>query len=454
MKSVAIIKEHSQIRELGSNLKYSILQELIKNAATCQQLSNIFSISKQKVHYNLTKLMDEGLIEITEAHLLNNKEVYYRAIAKNYVLDFSLGETVSESILNTRGIINNILSNEYKINLQDIAANILDNSLRMKPKESLLIVTGRYNLPLVENILLEASRRMIKTTLLYQDIDFMRAKYEEFSLAVFSADYENFNKLLSTSDVYLNLNGESRYVELKDSNKLNLRNKFFEKSREIIDSHKIRVAVMPGLMHDSLTENTIISELQFWQALDVNYNEQCEKSLALCSSLADKQTVNVSQNNTDFEFQVLKVLCESGSFSDSPFQSPVINLPGGEVLILPKEDSMNGAIKADVAYAYGQEISNPVLLIKNNAIVEYHADTNEHLIKKAIDDGGEDGRKVALICMGTNNNIKLENIDSSYKHKSDGLMTVYWGENKTLGGTVFGLTEWFIQLEKPILTYK
>jgi leucyl aminopeptidase (aminopeptidase T) len=454
MKSIAIIKEHSQIRELGSNLKYSILQELIKNAATCQQLSNIFSLSKQKVHYNLTKLMDEGLIEITEAHLINNKEVYYRAIAKNFVLDFSLGETVSDSILNTRGIINNILSNEYKVNLQDIAANILDNSLRMKPKENLLIVTGSYNLPLVEKMLLEASRRMIRTTLLYQDLDYMKAKYNEYSLAVFNADYEYFNKLLSTQDVYLNLNGESRYVELNDPNKLSLRNKHFEKSREIINSRQIRLAIMPGLMHDSLSENTILSELQFWKALDVDYEQQSAKSLALCSDLADKQKVIVNKETTNFEFRVFKVLCESGAFSDSPFQSPVINLPGGEVLILPEENTMHGTIQAEVAYAFGDRITNPFLKIENNMLIDFHADTNEHLIKRAIDEGGADGRRVALICLGTNNNIKTENVDISYKHKSNGLMTVYWGENKTLGGTVSGLTEWFIQLEKPILKYK
>ncbi len=453
MKSVAIIKEHSQIRELGSSLKYSILQELIKNPATCQQLSSIFTLSKQKVHYNLTKLMEEGLIVIAETQPLNNKEVYYRAIAKNFLLDFSLGETISESILNTRSIINNILSNEYKINLQDIAANILDNSLRMIPKESLLIATGRYNLPLVEKILLEASRRMIKTTLIYQDQEFMKTKYEEFSLAVFNADYENFNKLLSTSDVYLNLNGESRYVELSDTHKLSLRNKHFEKSREIINSHRIRVAIMPGLIHDSLTENTIISELQFWKALDVDYDQQSVTTLSLCLNLANKHQVHVVKNATNFEFSVLKVLCESGSFSNNPYQSPVINLPGGEVLILPKENTMHGTIQAEVAYAYGEKITNPLLKIVNNEIVDYHADENEHLITRAIEDGGVDGRRVALICLGTNDNIKPENVDNSYKHKSSGLMTVYWGENKTLGGTVSGLTEWFIQLEKPLLKY-
>ncbi len=454
MKSVAIIKDHSQIRELGSNLKYSILQELIKNPATCQQLSNIFSISKQKVHYNLTKLIEERLIEIAESHLINNKEVYYQAIAKNFVLDFSLGDTVSDSILNTRGIINSILSNEYKINLQDIAANILDNSLRMKPKESLLIVTGSYNLPLVEKILLEASRRTIRTSLLYQDLDYMKAKYEEFSLAVFNSDYENFNKLLSSHDVYLNLNGESRYVELNDPNKIALRNKHFEKSREITASKKVRVAIMPGLMHDSLSEGAILSELQFWKALDVDYEQQSRKTLALCTSLARKSEVTVNHHESDFEFKVQKVLCESGSFSDNPYQSPVINLPGGEVLILPLENSMNGVIKAEVAYAFGEKITKPEITVRNNEITKFAAASNEHLIQRAITDGGADARKVALICFGTNDNIKPENVDISYKHKSSGLVTVYWGENRTLGGNVKGQTEWFIQLEKPQIKYK
>ena len=115
---------------------------------------------------------------------------------------------------------------------------------------------------------------------------------------------------------------------------------------------------------------------------------------------------------------------------------------------------MNGTIASSVAYAFGEVIENPILEIRDNEIISFKADKNQELIAKAIAMGGHDARKVALICLGTNENIGLQNIDSSYKHKMMGLMTVYWGENQTLGGTVAGTSEWFIQIEEPLISSK
>lgn len=454
MYNLSVIKEHAQIKELGSSLKYNILKELITNAATCQQLANIFNISKQKVHYSLTNLLDCGLIEIADELINNNKEIYYRAIAKNFVLDFSLGDNVAEGIINSREILNNIITNEFHLNLNSIASKILDGCLRMKPRETLLLVSGKYNLPLVEKILIEASRRMIFVNLIYHDMDFLKAKNDEYSLAAYDAEFEYFNKQLSSCDVYLNLNGESRYVKLDDSTKQKLRIKHFTKSHHIINTKGIRVAMMPGLLHDTLSHNSIMSELQFWKALDVDYDLQSKETVELCQTLTDIQNISIENNSTSFHFTIGKVVCESGSFTDSPFQSPVINLPGGEILIFPHEESMSGTICSDVAYAFGEEIIKPTIEIKNNEIISFKAETNENLITRAIDDGGIDGRKVAMICLGTNSNIRLETIDVSYRQKSKGLVTVYWGENKSLGGNVEGHCEWFVQLDNPTIKFQ
>ena len=156
IKDIEVLNKHSQIRELGSELRYNILRELIRGAATCQQLAHIYGISKQKVHYNLNKLLEENLIEIVPSNQNRVKEVYYRATAKNFVLDFAIGQNINDHSLNTRDIIDNILTQEYHMNLNSVAAKLLDDSLKMKPQESLLIVSGRYNQPLVEKILIEA----------------------------------------------------------------------------------------------------------------------------------------------------------------------------------------------------------------------------------------------------------------------------------------------------------
>ncbi len=451
IKKLQLITKHSQIKELGNSLKYDMLKELIRGAATCQQLSTLFSTSKQKIHYNLTKLLEESLIEIDGESADNGKEVYYRATAKNYILDFSLGEHIGVGLINSRGVINNILEGEYRLNLSDIAAKILRDSLKLKAREKLLVVTGKYNLPLVEKIMLEAGRMNVRCTLIYQDIEILKAKYEEYSLAAFNADYEQFNKLLRSQNVYLNLNGEARYLNLPDKEKQKLRAHHFNKSRNIIQEKNIRVAVMPGLLNDTLSEKAIESEMQFWQALDIDYAELCQRTVQMCQSFEDKEYVDVECGTGSVRFQIGRILAECGSFSGSSYQSPVINFPGGEILIVPQPMSMNGTIEGDVAYISGKKVLKPRLEIKNNEIMTFGAAENEHLIAEAILAGGMDGRKVALICMGTNDNIRLENIDNSYMQKANGLMTIYWGENRSLGGGVTGTSEWFVQIENPKL---
>lgn len=85
----------------------------------------------------------------------------------------------------------------------------------------------------------------------------------------------------------------------------------------------------------------------------------------------------------------------------------------------------------------------------SNEITEYQAEENEELISKAISEGGPDGHKISLISLGTNYNMNKDNIDPLYKSKSKGIVTIRWGENVSVGGSVKGGVEWQIQLENP-----
>ncbi len=83
----------------------------------------------------------------------------------------------SEKILDNRNIINSILEQEYRINLNNIADKLLDEALKLtKGMHLLLITTGKFNLPLVEKLLLEAGKRGIYTTLIYQDLEQLQAR--------------------------------------------------------------------------------------------------------------------------------------------------------------------------------------------------------------------------------------------------------------------------------------
>ncbi|MDY6915894.1 MAG: aminopeptidase, partial [Candidatus Cloacimonadota bacterium] len=203
---------------------------------------------------------------------------------------------------------------------------------------------------------------------------------------------------------------------------------------------------------DTLSENNIRSEINFWKAIDVDYKKLYESTFELAQTLLKYKNIEVSTKESYFHFSIEKILCEYGSFVDNTFQSPVINIPGGEILIIPKQNSFSGTIGAEVGYIYGKKVINPLITIENNKIVSYTATENSQLIRKAIEEGGEDSGEIALICLGTNYNMHLENIDRSYRNKSKGLMTIYWGENESLGGEVKGNIEWHVELENPQIT--
>jgi len=454
IQNLQLIRDHAQLREMGSPLKYNILKELINAPATCQQLATLFGCSKQKMHYNLTQMLSQGLLRIEDEQNGNNKEVYYRATARSYVLDFAIGLETKEKILDNPRIIGSILQQKYHIDLDQIAAKLIDDSLKLTKGMNLLISTGKFNLPLVEKLLLEAGRRGIYTTLLYQDLDQLKARAEQYSLSAFQADYENFNRKLREADVYLNLNSESRNVEITDPEKFKIRSRMLEKGRRIIKEKQIRLAMMPSLLYDTLSDQAIESEVQFWNALDIDYQLLSDKTIAMCERFVNKDVVEIVGNSASFLFNIDSIWGECGSFGEGKFQSPIINLPGGEILIIPKQGTMQGKIIGDRAFALGEEITRPVVEIANNEIASFSAETNQQQLAKAIEMGGKDGRKVALICLGTNDNIRGGDIDIALKHKSNGFMSVYWGSNREVGGSIAGNIEWFIEIENPQLNFK
>ena len=448
VKNIQIISKHSQVKELGNALKYNLLKELIQGPATNQQLADTFGISKQKMHYNLNKLLEAGLIQVLDKVSFNSKEIYYRATAQNYILDLSLGEHLGHGASLGPQLIHNILEREYKLDLGSIAQKILVDSLGLKTGQKLFLVTGSLNLPLVEKILIEAGKMKIQCTLVYQSKEMMKAKYDQYSLNAFRSDYEYFLKNLKTHHAYLNLNPESRYIQLKNREKFQLRGSIFNQTQSIVKQKKLKTAMILGLLNDTLTDTSLENDLQLWKALDVDYANLRETTLNICKQYKANDKIHITGPNTDLSGIVDSTMADCGSFDEDPCQSPIINYPGGEVLIIPKEKTINGTFKAKMAYAFGEKIINPEFEIVSSEISSFKADANQEILAKAIADGGPDGRKIALICLGTNPNISLHNIDISYNQKSQGLVSLWWGNSGFFGGNVTGKVEWFVQLEE------
>ena len=98
---------------------------------------------------------------------------------------------------------------------------------------------------------------------------------------------------------------------------------------KIIKQYGIRVVMMPGLLKDDLDEDNIKKEINFWKALDVDYQKLRNETDALISRLEDCLEMIISNNNTSLRIGIKSVFGEYGSFGNSKYQSNTINLPGG-----------------------------------------------------------------------------------------------------------------------------
>jgi len=451
LDNVFIIKRQSQVKALGAELKLSIIRNLMEESLTCQQLADKLHTSKQKVHYNLKGLLKEELINQID-EIGNEKEKHYRAKARNYVIDFSLGNEIgSETNNGNRALITKIIEQEYGLDLGKIAQGIVNSSLKLQSNERVMIVTGRFNLPLVERIQTAVAELGAEATILYRDQEFLRSKHEEFSIDAFQQDYENFVRILSEHDVYLYLNGESRYITTNCEAKQKIRQAAQIKSMQMIKEKGIRVVMMPGLLHDDLNEDNIKREISFWQALDVDYQRLREETDSMIKEFDASEEIVIRKHGSEFKAKIACIFGEYGSFGESQYQSNTINLPGGEVLLIPQKGSVSGTIRGSKAYINGRLVIKPVVEIVDNKIVWFKAEQKKELIGDAIREGGEDGAEIAMICLGTNYRIKPDSQDLQHVNKSKGLLTVYWGNNTMMGGDVKGLLEWQIQIDKPII---
>ena len=450
IRNVYTIRRHSQMRELGSALKFSMLEHLVQRPATCQQLADALGVSKQKAHYNLKGLLEQDLIE-PQPEAGNNKEVYYRARAYNFVLDFSLGKNTGAGQQSAREMFNAILRENHGIDLDAIAARLLEDCLRLEPGQRLLLTTGRYNMPLVERLLVQAGLRQIETTLIYQHAELIRTKHEHYSVDALQRDYDRFNELLPSHHVYLNLNGESRFISNADPQRLAIRNRAFEASRRIIAQRGIRVAIMPGLMKETLQEDDIISEIRFWKAIDIDFARLYATTDAVVNSIESHKMMSLREAGTQLDFGIHHVMGEYGSFGSSPRQSPIINLPGGSVLVVPQPGSLNGILAAPTASAFGERIHNVRLSLRDSRIVGYTA-SEPGLLARAIEQGGADGGVVAMLTLNTNEHRGQGAVSADLRDVSPGAVALYFGENTSLGGDVRGDVEWDIQLHAPTVT--
>ncbi|MCA1053769.1 winged helix-turn-helix domain-containing protein [Rossellomorea aquimaris] len=101
MKSMFIIKEYDQLKALSDPFRIKLMMRLVEKPYTGQQLSELFEMSRARIHYHLKELEKLGLIEIVKTEEKNGiLQKFFQSVSSGFYPDASLlphKEEISET---------------------------------------------------------------------------------------------------------------------------------------------------------------------------------------------------------------------------------------------------------------------------------------------------------------------------------------------------------------------
>jgi DNA-binding transcriptional ArsR family regulator len=91
MKDIMVINDYKQLKALSDPFKSELMFRLINKSFTGQQLSEIYNLSRSRIHYHLRELEKVGLIKIVKTEEKNGiVQKFYQSVAKGFITDTSL----------------------------------------------------------------------------------------------------------------------------------------------------------------------------------------------------------------------------------------------------------------------------------------------------------------------------------------------------------------------------
>ncbi|MGV2619644.1 UNVERIFIED_CONTAM: winged helix-turn-helix domain-containing protein [Halobacillus marinus] len=91
MEDIKILTTHDQLKAMADPFRSDLLLRLMGKAQTGQQLSEIYQLSRARIHYHLKELEKNGLLEIARTEEKNGiVQKFYQTVARGFVPDAEL----------------------------------------------------------------------------------------------------------------------------------------------------------------------------------------------------------------------------------------------------------------------------------------------------------------------------------------------------------------------------
>lgn len=346
-----------------------------------------------------------------------------------------------------------ILSTGYgwsqKTDYNTLAANIVKNVAQIKPGEQVVVYGGKHLMDLLELIAQEVNLNGGNSIIVVNSDKVDYTYFHDVPVEYLKTENTTFTSLWKNADVVIALPSNEDFKSVYQDiplEKFEILQRKYETLYSSLNDSKVR-EVYVRIPKQELAANHDIPFDEFnqmyWTAISANTDDLKEKSAKISGMMRNCKKIKItSEDGTDFTCDLVGRPCviKDGSFtpekmSSKRFDDRLIEIPAGTLIIVPDETSGTGTLVSPNDQCNFKTIHNVKFSVKNGLITSWDTENEKDCLNEVLQAFPEDGKRLGYIVLGYNSMIKKPGKDASWPlQESEGMVTIGFGNNQTMGG--------------------
>ena len=426
MQDIFYISTIKAIKTLSSDRRLKILQYLVDNEYTAQDLGKILKIKPNVLWYDMKQLEDANLIELIHTEQIRGTvKKFYRAVARNFFVDVSLGSANINNAKKIQNFINQEIEDWHrekiiKISFKKLANKIINQNLGIKENEIIAISYQPMHQKLVEDLIVEIAQKGAYAIPIFltkrMEYNFIKNVPLKFACKDVISDF-----LLDKIDAHIIFSGEF----LEEDNEFRFTQDLMEKSNQIEEvkrenirktyQTKVRFLTIDTLANNQIAElNPELCKEMYWKSLNIEPDSLHNECEFVQQRLLSSKSIKIQDGNgSSLNISLPKERTIEIKDGIANLQSSDSELPGGMVVGLLENGNIEGEFHTDFAYLFDKKFEDVFIKIEKGRLTKIVAQKNNQELQKMFNNADGDKDVVGSFCIGLNPEI-YQNIGHPY----------------------------------------
>lgn len=343
-----------------------------------------------------------------------------------------------------------LLAQKVQPNFASISTKVVNQSLQVKPGETVLITGTPAEIPLMEALYVEVSKAGGKPY-----VQLILPEAQKKALMETPNDYlkmpSTFDLIQARSvDCFINTGSTQNpqlYADVPEEKLAASRsgNYVLQDAMTLPRFRMVSIGQTGGIPTETFAKykNASYDDMlnMFWKSVDADYEKLRMDGESIRARFAGNAEVKMTTSQgTNLTFRLSKVppRVNSGlSFNNNPTPIGMTAawLPAGEVYAPVEPGSANGVLVVPEIDIRGQSVKNLKLRFAHGRITDIQADNNVNFVKTMLSSAKGDADMLSLFDIGINRNSQPLQNSSYYSWEMGGMVTLSTGDNAWAGGS-------------------